>query len=99
MSLGIEADGHAWHTGRDKAERDNDRENDIKPLGWQILRFSSTKIEQELESHCLKKINQMIVRLGGLDDGRFVSRQLNTDPSVPEQLSLFDDNPIDKDIS
>jgi very-short-patch-repair endonuclease len=38
--LGIETDGYRWHSGRERWRNDIRRDNQLKLLGWTILRFT-----------------------------------------------------------
>ena len=38
--LGLETDGYRWHSGRERWRQDVQRENELKLLGWTILRFT-----------------------------------------------------------
>ena len=46
LSLGIEADGRRWHSGRADFERDRARANQLAAQGWTILRFGPDAIRQ-----------------------------------------------------
>lgn len=43
--LGIEADSYSWHWDREAFERDRRRDNELRALGWTVLRFTWTMIQ------------------------------------------------------
>jgi very-short-patch-repair endonuclease len=38
--LAIELDGYAWHMDRRAFERDRERDNQLRAMGWTVLRFT-----------------------------------------------------------
>lgn len=42
--LGIELDGYAWHADRRAFEGDRARDNELRALGWTVLRFTWTML-------------------------------------------------------
>jgi len=87
----VETDGDSWHIRTDGAAEDNRRNNAMASMGWEVLRFTTKQIMEEMQSYCVHEIGKTIKQLGGLsDDGlvpRVFSRQGNQ--SV-QQLSLFE---------
>ena len=47
--LGIEADGYRWHGGRERWRHDLRRENQLKLMGWTLLRFSWEEVHDRPE--------------------------------------------------
>lgn len=90
-NIALEADGDFWHANPEKAEEDNLRDNDLKVSGWEVFHFSSHQIEEQMADYCLPTIVKRINSLGGIDEGKTVSRKidLNTPPGS-YQPSLFD---------
>ncbi len=66
-SLDIECDGDAYHSGRDKAEADRERDNTLTTAGWHILRFSGRRILGDTDK-CVQTVSRTVRRLGGLRD-------------------------------
>jgi hypothetical protein len=58
LSLGVEADGNAWHD----ASRDARRDEQLANLGWKILRFSGSSIHRDAEG-CAQEIKAECQRL------------------------------------
>ncbi len=67
-SLDIECDGDAYHSGRDKAEADRERDNKLATAGWRILRFSGRTIMGDTDK-CVERVTRAVRRLGGVDCG------------------------------
>jgi len=62
--LDIECDGEAYHSGRDKAEADRERDNALTTAGWRILRFSGRSILRDPD-RCAESVRRTVQRLGG----------------------------------
>jgi len=91
--LNVETDGDTWHADPARIPKDNLRDNDLETTAWNLLRFNSLQIHEQMHEYCLPTIVENINRLGGVDEGRMVARPANLDPATPTQLSLFDDAP------
>lgn len=89
-NLAIETDGDTWHHTPELADKDNLRDNDLKSNGWQVLHFGTRRIMEEAETYCVPKIIDTINSLGGIDDGDFVPRRIDSDVDSPRQPGLFD---------
>ena len=63
-NLDVECDDDAYHSGRDKAEQDRERDNTLTTAGWHILRFSGRRILGS-PGRCLGTIERTVRRLGG----------------------------------
>jgi very-short-patch-repair endonuclease len=86
----VEADGDQWHANRDRAARDNMRDNALKTAGYQMLRFSTKEIRERLNSYCIPTIAKNINRLGGIKINGIPHK---IDLSMPEgiyQRNLFE---------
>jgi very-short-patch-repair endonuclease len=59
LKLIIEVDGEV-HSNKESSEYDKHRDNILKINGYNIMRFSNTEIETELDS-TIKKINSLII--------------------------------------
>jgi len=64
-NLDVECDGDAYHSGRDKADADRERDNALTTAGWRILRFSGRRILRAPQQ-CLDTIQRTVLRLGGV---------------------------------
>jgi very-short-patch-repair endonuclease len=64
-NLDIECDGDQYHSGRDKADEDRERDNTLTTAGWHILRFSGRRILRDT-GHCLDTVKSTVRRLGGV---------------------------------
>lgn len=42
--IGIEVDGHQWHSSRKQRQHDSQRDRILTGLGWRILRFTASEI-------------------------------------------------------
>ena len=89
--IDVETDGDVWHANPERAPQDNLRDNDIKTVGWKVLRFNGRQIREQMGDYCVPTITENIDRLGGLNGERIVPRRV--DPGVDDvhQPSLFDD--------
>jgi very-short-patch-repair endonuclease len=52
--LAIEIDGHRFHSGRRERLRDLARQNEIVACGYDVLRFTSTDIEERADEMCAR---------------------------------------------
>ena len=89
--IDIETDGEAWHAQRERIPLDNQRDNSVQTVGWNVLRFTGKHINEQMGDYCLGKIGAMINRLGGLSDEGLVPRQFfSYEGGRGQQLSLFE---------
>lgn len=96
--LDVETDGDTWHADPERIPLDNLRDNDLETTGWKLLRFNTHQVQEQMAKYCLPTIVENIKKLGGVDEGRLVSRQINLDaPDGMYQLGLFDDSSGDGD--
>ena len=63
-NLNIECDGDAYHIGKEKAVKDNRRDNYLTKKGWSILRYSTTQLTDTDE--CIEEIREFISQKGGI---------------------------------
>jgi very-short-patch-repair endonuclease len=89
--LDVETDGDTWHSDPRRIPEDNRRDNDLETGGWKLLRFNTCQLHEQMSDYCLPTIVENIQRVGGIADDRLIPRDIALDPSVPLQLSLFDD--------
>lgn len=86
--IDIETDGDTYHANPDKAADDNRRNNNLTAAGWQVLRYSTSQINEEMETYCIPEIVRTVNNLGGIEE--FVPRKVDSRPDRPYQMSLFD---------
>jgi very-short-patch-repair endonuclease len=90
-NLDVETDGDTWHLGTERVANDNRRNNDIEGLGWHVLRFNTSQIQEQCEEYCIPQIKDVLNRLGGLTEDGLVSRKfINKGGESAQQLSLFE---------
>lgn len=89
LNFDIECDGVKYHSNEAQRLRDSKRNQELVGNGWQVLRFRSDQIVNELND-CMYRVKQAIKRQGGLKnvDDFTNYRLLSSDDSG--QLSLFD---------
>ncbi len=89
--IDVETDGDTWHSVLERIPLDNQRDNDLATKGWQVLRFNTRQITESPVEYCVSTVMSTINHLGGLDDTTGVPRRFDpSDPTGPQQLSLFD---------
>ncbi|MBI4578331.1 MAG: DUF559 domain-containing protein [Planctomycetes bacterium] len=89
--LDVETDGDTWHANPERSKGDNLRDNDLQTSGWRVLRFSTPQIRDQMVDYCLPQIVRNIDRLGGVDEGRVLPRQIRLEGDEMNQLELFGD--------
>ena len=89
-NIAVETDGDTWHANPQKARQDNLRDNNLTAAGWEVLRFTTHQIQEELESYCVPNITKAINKSGGVDDGKFIARLIDLKSDDTYQLGLFD---------
>ncbi|MEO0071535.1 MAG: DUF559 domain-containing protein [candidate division WOR-3 bacterium] len=62
--LDVECNGEVYHSGREKAESDRQRDNDLTAGGWRILRFSTKEIKRNTKG-CVQLVQKVTRKLGG----------------------------------
>ncbi|OGO76108.1 MAG: hypothetical protein A3K41_16355 [Chloroflexi bacterium RIFOXYD12_FULL_57_15] len=89
--IDVETDGDTYHIRKDRAARDNIRNNAMAKMGWKVLRFTTHQVQEEMQSYCIPEISDTIKRLGNLSDDGLVSRVFLKDGNkVVQQLSMFE---------
>lgn len=48
LELGIELDGHTYHSDREAFNNDRRRQREIEALGWRIIRFSGDELRHDI---------------------------------------------------
>lgn len=88
--LDIETDGDKWHHTPQIAPRDNLRNNDLVTSGWQILRFTTTQICDQMSEYCVPKIVDEINNLGGVEIDKNIYRRIDLKlPGSTFQYDIF----------
>ena len=59
LRIGIEVDGWAWHSGRDRFQRDRTKQNVLVAAGWLVLRFTWWDL-QERPDHVVRTIASVV---------------------------------------
>jgi len=62
----------------------------LKTVGWNVLRFNTPQVNEEMQKYCLPLVTENINRLGGLNGSRLIPRKVILDPESGVQLSIFD---------
>ena len=89
--LDVETDGDTWHADPVRIPQDNRRDNDLQTAGWNLLRFNSYQVSEQMADYCLPTIVENVNNLGGPDEGRMIPCQINIEWPGMYQLGLFDD--------
>lgn len=89
-NIDIETDGDTYHANPEKAAYDNLRNNNLTAAGWQILRFTTHQIRDQIDTYCIPEITRTINNLDGLDDG-LAPHKVDSRPDHPYQMGLFDE--------
>jgi len=89
--LDIETDGDTYHSDRERIPLDNDRDNVLQVAGWDVLRFNTPRIMEDMATYCIPAITEHVNRLGGVDEGKLAGRRVMPTPTGSvSQLSLFE---------
>ncbi len=94
-NLDIETDGNTYHIGLEKGQQDNERNNAVTAAGWEVLRFTTAHIREEMAEYCIPTITSTLNRHGGLKTDENVQdvptrKFLNLPEGSAQQLGLFD---------
>ena len=90
-NIDLETDGDTWHANPEKAELDRFRDNALETVGWRVFRFGTTDIKKRIDDYCVPTIAEMINRLGGISEGRYLPRKIDLEAQDSYQMGLFDD--------
>ncbi len=87
----IETDGDAWHALPERVPEDNRRNNALAAQGYQVLRFNTMQVQEEMVAYCVPRIIETVNRLGGIQDPDGAPRtNISTDDGTVQQLNLFE---------
>lgn len=87
--LAVETDGDTWHANPAKAAEDNVRDNDLTGIGWNVLRFNTRQIKEQMDRYCVPSVVKTINTMGGVDEGGILPRKINLGGAGPSQFGLF----------
>ncbi len=90
--INVETDGDAYHINREQAPLDNRRNNALTAKGWQVLRFTTNQIREEMATYCVPRLTDMVNELGGME-GAGPRKYYDTPDGIVQQMSLFDARP------
>ena len=89
--LDVETDGDTWHANPERAAADNLRDNALKTVGWNVLRFNTQQIREEIIEYTIPTVLKKINRLDGIDEGQPLARRFDLDSNDNlRQLGLYD---------
>jgi very-short-patch-repair endonuclease len=89
--LNIETDGDLWHADPVRIPQDNRRNNALASEGWQVLRFNTYQIQEEMTDYCVPRIAETVNQLGGLEAWTDAPHQYYpTQDGIVQQMTLFD---------
>lgn len=57
--IGIEIDGHAWHSTRQQRQHDSQRDRILTGLGWRVLRFTASEVTRN-PAQCAEEVLALI---------------------------------------
>lgn len=90
-NIDIETDGDRYHANPEGSAEDNLRNNALAANRWHVLRFTTTQVQEQLESYCIPNITETINKLGGVDRDGELARLINLpEAGRPFQPGLFD---------
>lgn len=60
--IGIEIDGHQWHSSRQQRQHDSQRDRILQGLGWKVLRFTASEVTRNADA-CAEEVLTLINNL------------------------------------
>ena len=57
--IGVEVDGHQWHSTRQQRQHDSQRDRILSGLGWRVLRFTASEMLQNADE-CAKEVAALL---------------------------------------
>jgi very-short-patch-repair endonuclease len=87
--LAVETDGDTWHANPRKAAQDNVRDNDLTAVGWNLLRFNTCQIKEQMAKYCVPAVVNTVNTMGGVDEGGILPRKIGLNGTGSRQLGLF----------
>ncbi|MBI3959006.1 MAG: DUF559 domain-containing protein [Chloroflexi bacterium] len=90
-NIDVETDGDSYHIGKKEGIRDRRRNNAVATVGWQVLRFNTLEIREQMAEYCMPKILETINQLDGLQEEAAAPRLFySTAEGTAQQLSLLE---------
>jgi very-short-patch-repair endonuclease len=85
--IDVECDGDTYHMEKESVEKDKDRDTLIESKGWKTMRFTSTKIYENLDES-IGRVMEAVDNYGGLEiiDDRKIYRYLTKDKNNQSRL-------------
>jgi very-short-patch-repair endonuclease len=87
--IDVETDGDRWHSDPDRIPEDNRRNNAMASLGYQVLRFNTVQVREQMAEYCVPELVRTVKRLGGLAESS--RKHIPTKSGFEQQFRLFDD--------
>jgi very-short-patch-repair endonuclease len=88
-NVDVECDGDSWHLRPDAVQADNVRNNFLARLGWQVLRFRGSDLDEPNISTTVGQIRDTAEGLGGIELPNQVNRRFDRAGAIVEQLRLW----------
>jgi very-short-patch-repair endonuclease len=85
-NIALECDGDTYHDTPDQVHKDKHNDNELKSIGWSVMRFTSAAINERLEES-MKLLSLAINKQGGL---KIVKEETPKFVRTNNQLGLFD---------
>ena len=60
--IGVEIDGHQWHSTRQQRQHDSQRDRILQGLGWKVLRFTAAEVTRNADG-CAEEVLDIIKSL------------------------------------
>ncbi len=89
--IDIETDGDTWHTVPERIADDNRRNNALAALGYQVLRFNTPQVREQMAEYCVPEIVKTVNRLGGIAMEGGSDYSVMKSGEVAEQMRLFEE--------
>lgn len=85
-NIAVECDGDTYHDKPDQVHKDKHNDNELKGLGWSVMRFTSAAINERLEES-MQLLSNAINKQGGL---KVLNKEEVKFIRTNNQLGLFD---------
>lgn len=89
-NIAIECDGDTYHMGTENIEHDKERDNILYLNNWDTMRFTSKKINYELDE-TVGKVCEAIQKYGGMQDPEDLNKFRYLSKDKATQTRLFED--------
>lgn len=85
-NIAVECDGDTYHDKPDQVHKDKHNDNELRSLGWSVMRFTSAAINERL-AESMALLSQAINKQGGL---KIMNKEAVKYVRTNNQLGLFD---------